>query len=87
MLSAILLFYLAKEEPYVTRRMNIYILCMEFVYFMLGMMAFAFTDATDDYDAKILAAYGSLVFLCLFVLINFAMSFLFAATGRAALRE
>ena len=77
-LSAILIFYLAKEEPYVTRRMNAYVLCMEFFYFMLGMLAFIFTEATDEVDAKLTAAIASLVFLCLFVLANFLMSCYFA---------
>ena len=87
MLSAILMFYLAKEEPYITRRMNIYVLSMEFTYFMLGMMAFAFTDATDDLNTKRAAAIASIVFLCLFVCANFLMSFYFACQGRTALRE
>ena len=86
MLSAILMFYLAKEEPYVTRRMNIYVFCMEFFYFMLGMFVFAFTDATAELALKNFAAIGCLTFLCLFILANFLMSFYFATEGRASLR-
>lgn len=52
MLSASLLFYLAKEEPYVTRRMNIYVISMELLYFLVGMSIFAFTDATGEVDLK-----------------------------------
>ena len=87
MLSAVLMFYLAKEEPYMTRKMNIYVLFMEFIYFILGMMAFAFTDATDDLSAKQVAAITSLVFLCIFILSNFLMSVLFVCQGKTALRE
>lgn len=86
-LSAILMFYLAKEEPYVTRRMNIYVLLMEFIYFMLGMMAFAFTDATDDVHLKDVAATGCVIFLCLFIILNLLMAFYFVGQGRATLRQ
>ena len=80
MLSAILMFYLAKEEPYVTRRMNIYVLCMELIYFLLGMIAFAFTDAVPaELNLKSTAAYACLGLLCLFALSNFMMSFFFAS--------
>jgi len=77
-LSAILMFYLAKEEPYVTRKLNIFVFLMELVYFSLGMMAFAFTDATDDKGLKDLAATGMLILLCFFVLANFLMAFFFS---------
>ena len=87
LLSAILMFYLGKEEPYVTRRLNMYVLSMELFYFMLGMIAFAFTDAVPaERNIKTYAAVCCLVILCLFVLSNFIVSFYFAKKGRVALR-
>ena len=54
---------------------------------MLGMIAFAFTDAVPaERNIKTYAAVCCLVILCLFVLSNFIVSFYFAKKGRVALR-
>ena len=85
-MSAIQLFYLAKEEPYVLRRLNYYAFSMELIYFLLGMAIFTFTDATDDIDLKRVVAIACIVLLCFFFFANLVVSCYFANKGRAALR-
>ena len=86
MMSAILMFYLAKEEPYVQRKLNYYVFSMELIYFLLGMSIFSFTDATADIGLKTAVAIVCIVLLCLFFFSNIVTSCLFACKGRAALR-
>ena len=87
LLSCILIFYLAKEEPYVTRRINNYVLIMEITYFFLGMVAFSFTDAVPaELGVKVIAALGCLILLTLIVLSNLLVSCYFAKKGRIELR-
>ena len=85
-LSAIMLYYIGKEEPYVLRRLNTYVFSMELVYFVLAICIFTFTDATGNVDIKIVFAHICLVLLCLFILSNFLMSVYFAIRGRDYLR-
>lgn len=87
LLSAIQLFYLAKEEPYVLRRVNTYVFAMELIYFVLAICIFTFTDATGNVDIKIVFAHVCLVLLCLFMFSNFMMSVYFTYQGRDFLKE
>ena len=86
MLSGILIFYLAKEEPYLTRNMNVYVISMEILYFLLGMSIFTFTDATGEVPLKRTFAIICIVLLCLFIISNFLVAFKFSRTGRDSLR-
>ena len=81
-LSAIHLFYIAKEEPYVMRRMSKYVASMELIYFALAISVFVFTDATGDVDFKLRFGIVCLILLCLFILSNFLMAVYFATKGR-----
>jgi hypothetical protein len=85
-LSAIHLFYVAKEEPYVMRRMSKYVASMELIYFTLAISLFVFTDATGDVDFKLRFGIVCLVLLCLFILSNFLMAVYFATKGRPQLK-
>ena len=86
MFSAILLFYIAKEEPYVQRRLNMYVFTMELIYFLLGMAIFVFTDASDELKLKTVAAFACIVLVIFFTAVTFFMSFYFAVKGKASLR-
>ena len=87
LLSAIKMFYIAKEEPYVIRRINKYVFSMELIYFILAITAFCFTDATADLDLKKFVAVICLVMLILFILSNLLTACYFARKGRSTLRE
>lgn len=86
-LSAMNMFYVAKEEPYVLRRVNTYVFAMELIYFVLAICIFTFTDATGNVDIKIVFAHVCLVLLCLFIVSNFLMAVYFTYRGRDYLKE
>ena len=85
-MSVILLFYLSFSEPYVTRLLNVYIVIMEFIYFMLAVAIFNFTDATGDIDWKLTAATVCFALILLFVFYNFMVAAYFCLKGRVALK-
>jgi hypothetical protein len=81
-LSAIKLIYLMTSEPYHTRDMNVYVMTMELIYFLLGISAFMFTDATADVDSKVSLGYIVLGLLCLFLLVSLRKSGQYAREGQ-----
>ena len=85
-MSVILLFYMSYSEPYVTRLLNVYIVIMEFIYFMLAMAIFTFTDATGDIDWKLSAATACFALIIFFVFYNFMVAAYFCLKGRVALK-
>ena len=85
-MSTILLFYLSFSEPYVTRLLNIYIVIMEFIYFLLAMAIFTFTDATGDIEWKVTAATICFCLILVFVFYNLMVAVYFCLKGRVALK-
>ena len=85
-MSVILLFYMSFSEPYVTRLLNVYIVIMEFIYFMLAMAIFTFTDATGDIEWKVSAATACFALIIVFVSYNFMVAAYFCLKGRVALK-
>ena len=79
--SAIKLFYLAKEEPYTSRRFNVFAFTMELLYFLLGGSIFVFTDATGVVALKQVIAVFCFALLCMVFLAQFSVASYFATKG------
>ena len=87
MISLLNLFYLASQEPYVTRTLNTYVLSMELIYFCLATSTFFFTDASRNVTVKVQVGLVCIGLLTLFVLANFFVSVRFACYGKSLLKE
>ena len=85
-MSTILLFYLSYSEPYVTRLINVYVILMEFIYFLLTVAIFLFTDATGEINLKLLAANSCFFLLIFFIFYNLMVAVYFWCKGRVALK-
>ena len=67
--------------------MNVYVITMEMIFFMLGIAAFMFTDATDDVGLKTTLGYMVFTLLWIFVIVNLYRTINYAGQGKEKLKE
>ena len=85
--SALKLIYLMTNEPFQTRKMNFYVYTMEFIFFLMAIFAFMFTDATDDVYLKNILSYIILILLWIFIIVNLYVTISNTCTGKRKLKE
>ena len=85
-ISAIKMFYIAKEEPFTSRRFNYFVFSMELIYFLLGGSIFVFTDATGVVNLKQVIAIFCIFLLSIFFLAQLIVSSYFATKGKENLK-
>ena len=85
--SAVMLIYLMTNEPFSTKKMNWYVYLMEFIFFLMAIFAFMFTDATDDVILKLILSYVILILLWIFVIVNLYVTISSVLKGKSRLKQ
>ena len=85
--SAITLFYFMTQEPYRTKGLNYYVISLEFIFFLLAVFAFMFTDASQTVKIKQWLSVIILILLWIFLFINVWMTLIFAKSGHEKLKR